>query len=492
MVRLAIGRMILNEREPVLRPHQHAPAQALIDILRATDCAVDLSDMGTGKTFVAAYVAKSLRLGTLVVCPDIAKSAWHRAAAAFGDKLSVINYEALRTGRSPYGYWDRPLSGCPVTYKCINCQCKLDLSATIPACYCHPQGIHCVETKKQAQDPGRFNFHQAIGLIIFDEVHKCNGLDSLNADMLIAAKRGGHKILGLSATAASSPLHLRALGYALGLHGLCNFYQWAARHGVRRIPGAGLKWMLGEDRQRETMARIHASIIPSRGVRVRREDIPGFPSVDIQAALYDVSSASAIQRGYESMRSWLGELGERSANDRDPELVLTKRLRMREEIELLKVPLAVELAKSYEEQGFSVATFFNFDSALRAFAQRIGTDCVIDGSITGSQRDDRVAKFQANQRRQIALNAKVGGVALSLQDLTGDHPRGGLVMPGESAVEMKQIFGRLPRDGGKSNCFYRVMLAAGTLEEKIYKAFQNRCGNIDALNDADLKLFSEA
>ena len=55
-------------------------------------------------------------------------------------------------------------------------------------------------------------------ILIFDECHKAKGARTLNANMLIAAKKQGYNILMLSATAAEDPREMRALGYALSLH----------------------------------------------------------------------------------------------------------------------------------------------------------------------------------------------------------------------------------------------------------------------------------
>jgi hypothetical protein len=470
-----------------LRPHQVEPAASLLDILSRHDSAVDFSGMGVGKTFVAACVASKLRLPTLVVCPDISKSAWHGAAASFGDSVSVINYESLRTGRSPFGRWDFPDTGREAYYQCQNCQCKFSAAQDLPACYCRPDGIHCLQTKTKKQKLGRFHFHDSVKFVIFDEVHRCNALDSRNAEMLIAARRQRKKILALSATAGSTPLHFRAIGYALDLHSLGDFYGWAAKLGCRRVPGAGLQWLVSGERQHGIMGQIREAIIPSRGVRIRCEDIPDFPEVDITADLYDVHSAARIEGLYKEMAESLARLKEKSFSDLDPEHPLTKRLRLREEIELLKVPLAVELAQDYEAKGFSVATFFNFQSALRAFLDKIGSDCVVDGSTIGERRDSNVARFQSNDARQIAVNIKAGSVHLSLHDIDGEHPRVGLVMPSDSAVDMLQVFGRLPRHGGKSKSFYRVLLASGTCETKIHTVFRAKSRNIEALNDSDLR-----
>jgi hypothetical protein len=59
-------------------------------------------------------------------------------------------------------------------------------------------------------------------------------------------------------------------------------------------------------------------------------------------------------------------------------------------------------------------------------------------------------------------------------------------MPDTSAVTMRQVFGRLPREGGKSTAYYKIVLAAGTEEEEVHKNFNVKSSNLDALLDSDL------
>ena len=471
----------------MLREHQVAPASHLLEVLRCNDAAVDFSDMGTGKTAVAVWTAKQLGLPTLVVCPDICQSAWHRMAALFEDSLSVINYESLRTGKTPYGWWAKPDTKRTYKYKCVNCKCKLEPTKTMPACFCHHLGIHCIDTQKVSAPRGAFSFHDNVKMVIFDEVHRCNSTSSLNADMLIAAKRDNKKILALSATAAHTPLHFRALGYALGLHGLANFYSWAYTKGVRRLPGQGFQWQLGAEKQREVMAGINAQLFPGKGIRMRIQDIPDFPEVDIASELYDIGHESEINGLYQQMRTELSELSDTAAFDKDAENPLTQRLRLRQKIELLKVPLAEQLTRDYRAKGFSVAVFCNFSATLDALSKRLETNLVLSGENTSTERDFFVESFQRNHRGEILINNKVGGAGLSLPDLDGAHPRVGLVMPSDSVLDMEQIFGRLRRTDSKSKSHYRVLLAAGTCEEKIDAAFKRSSNNIKAMNDGDLR-----
>lgn len=484
-----------------LRDHQREPAQRLCDILQSHRTAADFSDTGTGKTYVAAAVAATLKMATLVVVPKVAINQWYRAAEHFGDTLSVMNYDMLRTGRTPFGKWDNnPPTGFTSEefYVCQCCQQKVDLEKYHP-CYCHPEGIHCLVLKKKPWRYGKFHFSSEVRMVIFDEGHRCGALDSLNADIMIAARRDVLRGLVLSATGACSPLEMRAMGYFLDLHTLeyetwirgkvrSKFSTWAGRYGVRREPMRGLQWRVGAEQQLQIMSEIRNEIIPARGVRVCVDDIPGFPEREITSELYDLDENNQIDWLYSEMADALRGLAEHSALDVAPDHPLTQLLRARQKIELLKVPIAVELARDYVAKGYSVALFVNFRQTLDALRERLHLRCIIDGSPAGQRnRQSSIDLFQLDRERLIGINNEAGGLALSLPDVNGRYPRVGLVFPSEKAKTMRQIFGRFHRDGSKSKCFYRVILAAGTCEVSMHRNLRNKLNNLDALNDADLQ-----
>lgn len=492
-----------NELLEKLRPHQRAPFAHLKEVLRVFGSGVDTSGMGTGKTFVGAAVAISRGEPTLVVAPKIARSSWERAAEYLGEKVSVIGYEKLRTGNSPFGKWSNEKPKSSIYFVCEICQCRVEPGNEQP-CPHHPRGIHCLVAKKRAPSYGKFSFHPGVKTIVFDEAHRCNGVDSLNADMLLAAKRGPHKILGLSATLAHSPIQFRALGYLLDLHNLDSdkvaparigvqlklpsFKRWAENYGCRYDPRwHGWKWFAGAEAQKETMAQIRAAIIPSRGVRITADDIPGFPERDIQAELYDIDDPEKVNGAYTRMAAALEEHQLRKASDVNAEHPLTKILRARQEVELLKVPVFAELAEDYLAKGFSVACFVNFRQTIEELQKLLPSSRIIDGSPASVKtRQETTDLFQSNVCRSLLVNSEAGGICLSLHDLFGGFPRVGLVSPCFSAVTLRQVFGRFQRDGGKSRSYYRIIFANGTVEMPIWRAVRPKLDNIDALTDGDL------
>jgi len=448
--------------------------------------------MGSGKTYVATAVASATKKPFLIVCPKIATGIWERAAEHFGEEFDILNYEKLRTGKTPFGIWS---GGSPPAreereiFVCKNCQQTLDLD-NLASCYCHHLGIHCVETKLKPHRYGQFKWAKEVHGVIFDEVHRC-GRDSLNSDMLIAARRQGKQILGLSATVASSPLQLRAIGYAASLHRLFDFESWVRAHGCGRIPGLrGLYWLAAKEKQLEIMAAIRAQIIPDHGVRLTEVDIPNFPKCDIQAELYDLpeKDTEELNQLQLEVASALANLEARQKNDMAPAMVATRILRSRQRIELLKVPLAAELGSDYLEKGLSVVWFVNFRQTIEEMQKRFPGALVVDGSPDSVKNRQRYAdEFQCNKIRELIVQSECGGVCLSLQDLDGFHPRIGLVMPCHSAVTFRQLAGRLPRDGGLSPARYRVLFANKSVEVLMHKALSMKLNNLDALCDADLR-----
>ena len=470
-----------------LRAHQVAPALRLIELLRHHESALDESDTGIGKTAHACEVIATLDRPTLCVIPKISVTGWKRMLDLFGTGASLINYEMLRTGRTPYGKWEFPGVARAKVMKCVSCQLEVNTIKPAP-CYVHHLGIHCVEPKSMPHKYGKFSFSPAIKLLIFDEIHRCGGLDSLNAAMLIAARRQGIKTLGLSATPATTPLGMRALGYLLDLHKLTDFFTWARRFGVQRhpmYPGAFI-WMAAKETQRDVMESIGRLIIPARGVRVRTTDVPGFPTRIVQTIAVDIESPEKMNAAHEAMREALNMLKDKAASDKAPEHPLTKILRARQQVELLKVPATVELAQDFLAKGMSVALFVNFTQTVDELCKRLKTECKIDGRNKGDERTRFIDGFQADEQRIIVLNSEAGGIAISLHDTRGDFPRVGLVFPGYSAVVVSQVLGRLHRDGGKSPAHYRFVFAAKTIDVRVQRAFENKLDNLAALCDSDL------
>lgn len=453
------------------RKYQQDSINHLLSRLEAGERAlVDASDTGTGKTPVASIFLRELDLPSVVVCPKAVQPGWLRTAAAVGTEFDVINYELVRTGRTPYGKWHTPVG------------------------------------KKNP----RFVWNSEIKALVFDEVHRCQGANKAlpggevavaqNADMLRAARRQGIFALGLSATLADDPFDLDALGYALRLHdgddeptlrrpSPLSFYRWAVNHGCGAGAFSSFVFRGTAQEKLVQMERIHRQIFPDKGVRVRIKDLPDFPACSVFSELYDLETAPDIDAIYAQMAPALRMLEERAASDL-PGHVLTGILREREQIELLKVPLFVELAKEEIRAGRSVALFVNFKSVINELCRLLDTDCLIDGRQVGEkgarEREANRLRFQHDGSRIIVCNGDAGGVGLDLHDIDSAYPRTGIVSAGYNAKIVRQILGRLPRVGAKWPSIYKFVFASGTVEERVHRSVSGKLDRLDSLNDADL------
>jgi hypothetical protein len=245
----------------------------------------------------------------------------------------------------------------------------------------------------------------------------------------------------------------------------------------------GVQWLAPKEKQDEIMRAIGRSIIPSKGVRVLRSEIPDFPGRSIQAELFDLpkEDTDELNALYEILSVPLADLEARAAADVDPELAITKRLRARQRIELLKVGVAEELGTDYLQKNHSVVFFVNFQQTVDELLRRFPGAGLITGQITGKRRQDGVAAFQSNRNRALIVNNQAGGIALSLQDLHGDFPRVGIVFPADSPVVMEQLFGRLARSGGKSDALYRIIFASRSVEVPMRRSLELSYNNLAAL-----------
>jgi hypothetical protein len=432
-----------------LLPFQREHARRVIDALRRHRTALDASDPGVGKTYVASHVAKTTGLSLLVIAPKPVLPAWRKVAAAFAAPVTEItNFEQIRLGKTPYGkFVDK-----------------------------------------------RFVWSVPTGtLLVFDEAQKCKARDSLNAEMLIAAKRQGIPTLLCSATAASNPLEMRAIGYALGLHRLHDYWPWAINHGVQKG-----RFGMEFNGDHDALWRLHSQIFSpgGPGSRLRIADIPEFPETQIIAEPVATGEERKIQRIYDQMARDLNQALAVEDHDELSDLAvrmdatkanhLTILLRARQQIESLKAKTIAAMAKDGADEGMSVAVFVNFDESINEVAGLLKTSCVIRGGQRDADREQAIRKFQANEENFIVCNIRAGGVGVSLHDPTGRKPRLALISPTYSAQDLRQALGRVHRAGG-AHSIQRVIFASGTCEERACEAVSAKLGHIDLLNDGDLQ-----
>ena len=426
-----------------LLAYQKPAVAALVRSLRQYGHCIDASDTGTGKTFTSLGSARELGLTPTVICPKAVIPSWIRAAKHLGMSCNAINYEKVRTGNTPYGRW-------------------------VPV-----KGLSNVE---------RFQWSQQVSMLIFDEVHRCKSTKSQNADLLIGAGLQSLPTIAASATAATNPMEMRALGFLLGLHGLRDFWSWAEAHGCYRNQWDGWEWG-GAD---EDIAAIHRQVFPAKGIRVRISDLgDAFPKTQIRTELIPVASPDKIDKAYAAVTKAIAEVHEKARTDSSGAEHLTAQLRARQVSELQKIPALIELCKDALAERRSIFVGVNFSDsidAVRASLKDIPCS-IIRGDQTAEERQRNIDAFQADKTRVVIANLRAGGVGVSLHDLNGRFPRTALICPGWSPTDLKQALGRVWRAGGKSTSIQRILYAADTVEEKVAERIEERLRTLAILND---------
>ena len=442
-----------------LRSWQVPLAERQTKVLQTERMFLCAASTGAGKTYLACYTIAKLGIPTLVICPKIAIAQWKsviRGMGVEGKVIGVINPENLiASKRNPF--------------------------------YSHEDGWK--------------NIPEGPVLLIFDELHRsCSGVYKLSKpgqkgqgckQALMAARwvnksTPGHKVLALTATPADSPLKMQALGYLMGFHSFVapSFYDWCRRHGCS-MQARGRQAAFAFTRDRLRAKAIMEGIRKDMGERfmsITPNEIPGFPEETREVVLVDLAKEDheALVRAYEEMP----ELMKKPSRDS-----MVKLLRLRQQAEFCKASVLAKMAKDEVEDGNSVFIAISFTDARLRIQMELEKAGVPFGAIYGgqkeSERNGMIDAFQQNRTHVIIGMMQACGVALSLHDTKHERPRVSLISPSYSASELLQALGRIRRVGG-THATQRIVLAAGSVEERVAKAVNGKIDNIGALTDADL------
>lgn len=430
----------------LLLSYQRNHTERLIEILQKNNSVFDGSDTGTGKTYAAIATAKYLNLSPIIICPKSIISTWSRIAKEFGVKpILVTNYEALRMGNK--------------RNTLITVRQKPDYQVT-------------------------WNVQELNTMFIFDEAHRCRHLGTMNSYLLLSAKETNKPIMALSATIADTPQNFKIFTYIL------NFIdpEQVKKEKINRDQYFRImdRWL---DRDPKPMVKIHGFLYPDRASRIRIDDLGNlFPETQITANPYslDKQRADSIEKEYKTIALELEIIADKKIKDKKNPLVVL--LRSHQRIELLKVPIFVELANDLLTNGYSVVIFVNFTQTLKTLCKLLHTNIVIYGEQTGQEREKNINLFQTNKTKIIICNIMAGGVGISLHDLQGGHPRASLISPTWSSTHLTQALGRIHRAGGKTKSLQRIIYAANTVEESISEKVRNKLRDLNSINNGDLDL----
>ena len=231
---------------------------------------------------------------------------------------------------------------------------------------------------------------------------------------------------------------------------------------------------------KKKLAEIHKSM-GDKAHRIKIDELgDAFPDNETYAEAYDCGDVQGI---YDDLEQRLAELETSKAADKPHPM--TEILRARQESELVRVPVLIDLAQSLLDEDKSVVIFCNFRNSLDCFLTELKDCSVIWGGQNETERQSMIDEFQNNISKVMLCQIQSGGVGLSLHDLHG-RPRSSLICPTYSAIDLKQALGRIHRAGAKSKSVQRIIFAADSIEEQVMKKVRAKLRNIETLNDGDI------
>ena len=414
---------------------------------------LDTSMVGTGKTVVSVSLALELGVPVAVVCPKSVIVSWKREFLEHGiEPLFVLNYETLRTGNT-------------------------------------------VHLKKAGKKIMRWVLPPDT-LIIFDEVHKCKGAYSQNAQLLISAAQQKYKLHLLSATACEDPTEMRALGFAIGLHNL-NTPQAPLRSWVGWMYSVGCNqdtWGSWYLRDKEKLNELNTKLYGANGVAYRLS-VKDFPDSFKQNHIHmlPVSCTRDFYSRHKISESALENYIMDSTIDEseiESEPFIVRLLRARQEAELNKVTNLVQLTQDYVDQNMAVVLFVNFRETAEKLAQELKCN-VVQGGQLATKRQEFIDNFQNDTDQILVVNIEAGGTGLSLHDVGGKRQRVSLISPTFNAKSHLQVLGRTYRNGAKSDSLQLIVVAAGTVEEGVVNIINKKCKNLQTLHGIEYTLLDE-
>lgn len=425
-------------------------------------CILDASDTGTGKTYTALALCKSMNKKPFVICPKSVIPSWLSVAKHFDmDIFGIANYELLKGCK--YYTPDLEKVKCPYMDKI-----KQPGSENKP--------------KKEIKYYFKFYLPSDV-MVIFDEAHRCKNYATVTSKLLLSIKDTGCKILLLSATITDKLICFKPFGVIFG------FYENVKMHNVwmrRQVKMHTLKYKnkkpgLGEEAIKLDI--IHDSIFPNRGSRMKISELGDlFPNNQIISQSYLCKDYDKVQENYDIINEALEDLKNQELRSE----ALGKIIKARQKIEMYKVPIFIDLAEEALDNKYSVVFFVNYVETMNTLAHHLKTDCLIHGGQNMEERQSCIDDFQANRRNVLIAIMQAGGVGISLHDIHGGHPRMSLISPTWTGQDIKQALGRIHRAGSKSPALQKIIYCAKTYEDALCKIISKKINTISAINDGDM------
>jgi len=457
--------------------------QRVMNILTRFYFYVDGSEMGTGKTYIAAGVSLTLRLPVIVVCPLRARKTWQDVFSTYGvptyqlpETGGIITYNTLRSrkGYQPkHGLLARDDSG---------------------------EGTQFYPTALLVR------ILQAGALIIFDECQKLKNTSDQHKAVKAIMRQfyavGGSSRAGfLSGTAMDKPEHavnfMRMVGFISSRNlyskirgevrqeGVQDLHQWASRidadatsqfiamnpFQATRTAATDYVFDLFEQIIKPGVMSIMPGLNMEKDIKNGYYVLPAEDEREYRAAISDLAGAVRYNSRTESVVMTKENMGSVTTA-----LMRIQRAKKRGLVRIVRESSNTpKWGPSGEQLTTKFILFSDYYEVIEYLLEELKeyNPVALTGNLTEKKFNENMAMFQepSSRCRVIIGNPLVGGLAVNLHDITGLFPREMYIMPNYRVTDTHQAAYRVYRDGtvglSKVRMFYGL---SGAKENSILSA----------------------
>jgi superfamily II DNA or RNA helicase len=252
---------LTNYTKDKLLKYQYEHTLNIVNLIFKNGIALDGSDAGTGKSYVAIAACKELKLNPLIICPKSVIYVWKNVCEYFDiTPYDIVNYETIKLAK---------------TYDEKN----------------HRKKNSYIEFNEN-EDTFKWSLPHNV-IIIFDEVHRCKNKNTLNNKLLLSFRNiycRKNPLLMLSATLIERPKELGTFLYMLKILN--------TSRGVKNW----IKYNLNTTEQ-DAMPLIHKKLYPKYGSRMRISELgDNFPINQISCDNYHIDNYQEVESLYAEIK----------------------------------------------------------------------------------------------------------------------------------------------------------------------------------------------
>jgi len=479
---------------------------------------VNISPMGSGKTYVTAALAKALKLDLLVFGPHSTQQTWQEATQHFGLPLRFHTYSEFQRKEKPYF---TPRTAIAMDMGRVPMEIDIpereiiDLTepeikvarqpkkGVVPRCS-EQQDLEVILT------PAWERLNQNPLLLVLDESHFAKNT-SVRSKLLIILIRSllemGHprsSLLLLSATPFDKEVNTVRIARLLGIlkapqlavmnpqtgelqpRGLQELMDYANEINPGPLSADAI---IPRGRTISSLERAYAWIIhkikPKLFLGMSPRSLPFISNTKNLFCPLEGEDLKRVKEGVEQLRKAMQafylRLQQGGGNDLGS---ISGGLRL---IELGKIPLFIQNATAILNHNprAKVIIMLNYTDSLKAIAENLArfTPIVIHGPTKKETRPDLVAQFQRSDttHRLLIANLSVIAQGLDLDDKEGHFPRYMVISPSYHIISLHQATGRILRGHTKSQPTVRfVYVSQVSSELKLLNSLAKKSKNIQS------------